>query len=112
MLGVSEAVTSPGHGLDLQALLYAVGQRLLVVVFVDARQHPLLVGFILIAAGINLAWNAAESTWHSSQLQVDATRGWRRRRVTICVSISFFLNESDTFPQSAAAICTCFHLTV
>lgn len=57
--GSEEEVKSPGHGLDLQALLYAVGQRLLVVVFADARQHPLLVGFILVAAGINLAWNAA-----------------------------------------------------
>lgn len=55
-LGAKEGVKSPGHGLDLQALLYAVGQRLLVVVFADARQHPLLVGFVLVAAGINLAW--------------------------------------------------------
>lgn len=56
--GSEAAEVSPGHGLDLQALLYAVGQRLLVVVFADARQHPLLVGFVLVAAGINLAWNA------------------------------------------------------
>lgn len=62
-LGGSEAVKSPGHGLDLQTLLYAVGQRLLVVVFADACQHPLLVGFILVAARINLAWKAAEWTW-------------------------------------------------
>lgn len=45
----------PGHGLDLQPLLYAVGQGLLVVVFANTCQHSLLVGFILITAGINFA---------------------------------------------------------
>lgn len=45
----------PGHGLDLQALLYAVGQGLLVVVFTNTGQHSLLVGFILITAGVNFA---------------------------------------------------------
>lgn len=44
----------PGHGLNLQPLLYAVGQSLLVVVFADASQNPLLVGFVLVAAGIDL----------------------------------------------------------
>lgn len=47
----------PGHSLYLQPLFYAVGQGLLVVVFANAGQDSLLVGFILIAAGINLAWN-------------------------------------------------------
>lgn len=45
---------SPGHGLDLKPLLYAVGQGLLVVVFTDACQNPLLVGFILVSTGIDL----------------------------------------------------------
>lgn len=47
----------PGHSLYLQPLFYAVGQGLLVVVFADASQDSLLVGFILVTAGINLAWN-------------------------------------------------------
>lgn len=45
----------PGHGLDLQPLLYAVRKGLLVVVFADTGQYSLLVGFILITAGIDLA---------------------------------------------------------
>lgn len=45
----------PGHGLDLQPLLYAVRQGLLVVVFAYTGEDSLLVGFILITAGINLA---------------------------------------------------------
>lgn len=45
----------PGHGLDFQPLLYAVRQGLLVVVFANTGQYSLLVGFILITTGINLA---------------------------------------------------------
>lgn len=51
---------SPGHGLDLQALLDAVGQRLLVVVFADTGQDSLLVGFILVTTGVDLAWRGTE----------------------------------------------------
>lgn len=47
----------PGHSLYLQPLFYAVGQGLLVVVFANAGQHSLLVGFVFVTAGINLAWN-------------------------------------------------------
>lgn len=45
---------APGHGLDLQPLLDAVGQRLLVVVFADAGQDPLLVGLVLVPARVDL----------------------------------------------------------
>lgn len=45
----------PGHGLDFQPLLYAVRQGLLVVVFANTGQDSLLVSFVLITTGINLA---------------------------------------------------------
>lgn len=55
MMNVHGGLGIPGHSLYLKTLLYAVGQGLLVVVFANAGQHSLLVGFIFIAAGINLA---------------------------------------------------------
>lgn len=52
---VLEVLCEPGHSLDLQPLFYAVGQGLLVVVFANSGQHSLLVGFVLVTAGIDLA---------------------------------------------------------
>lgn len=54
-LSVLRLLRVPGHSLYLQPLFYAVGQGLLVVVFANAGQHSLLMGFVLVTTGINLA---------------------------------------------------------
>lgn len=54
---VQRSVCLPGHSLYLKPLFYAVGQGLLVVVFANAGQHSLLVGFVLVTAGVNLTLN-------------------------------------------------------